>query len=343
MAEPGARAGRWDRLAARLGLAPVRRRRLFRDRTRLLVGERSGYLVSVVPKHSLNQSRVDLFVRFPQRSTIRGLREDLLKDEALLKAFGRRKRLPKRRRKNFHVGDGSVLLRLPYAVVPPTASRIERALDGLVGAMSRHVRPLDRACEQCAGKADLGVFLVDDLPAIFCEPCVAAFDDGERVADELFDEEEPDFGRGAWVGLAGAGAFGLLGGALAALGPILAPALALPLAALLFAAAGYATSAVAARAFEAPAWSATVARLALALVAAAVGWTAMNAVATMTLRPAIWNLTLLWGSSWGAATAAPRDAAILAGAAAAGWLVELVQSSVHFRPRAKRVRVERVP
>ena len=63
----------------------------------------------------------------------------------------------------------------------------------------------------------------------------------------------------------------------------------------------------------------------------------------MTLRPAIWNLTLLWGSSWGAAAAAPRDAAVLGAAAASGWLVEVLQPIVRFRPRAKAARIERVP
>lgn len=334
--------GRWRRLAARLGLTPVVGRRLLAERVRLLVGERGGYLVAVTPRHSLNSSSVDILVRFPQRSTLAGMREDLLEDPALLAAFGRKRRLPRWRRRNFFVGDGSVLLRLPYAAVPPRARRVERTLDGLVEAMRSHIRPLDGTCEVCGRGGRASLYLADGVPALFCEPCVAEIEESELAFAAEARRQKPDVERGVGLGVAAALAVGIAAGAAASLGPILAPGAALAVAAPIFFAAGLATSAVASRGLQASGASTAALELPLAALAAVVSFTTMNAVATMTLRPAIWNLTLLWRSSWGAASAAPWDLAPLAGAAIAGWLVEVARLAVARRRAAPRTLLERV-
>jgi hypothetical protein len=119
-ADPGG-GGRWGRLAERLGLTLVEGGGLLSRRRPALVGRRNDYLVAVSPSHSLNESSVDLLVRYPRNSTIRGMREDLLEDPALAAAFGRKGRVPRSRRKDLLLGDGLLLLRLPYAVVTPSA------------------------------------------------------------------------------------------------------------------------------------------------------------------------------------------------------------------------------
>src|SRR5438552_225763 len=106
--------GRWPRLGERLGLVPVVRRR----RVCSLVGERDGYLVAVSPSHSLNTSSVDVLVRFPRSSTVRGLREDILDDPALGRGFGRAKGVPRSRRKDLVIGDGVAIMRLTYSFFP---------------------------------------------------------------------------------------------------------------------------------------------------------------------------------------------------------------------------------
>src|SRR5688572_28502905 len=132
--------GNWGRLARRLDLALVRGGGLFSRRRRRLVGIRNGYLVSVTPSRSLNEESVDLLVRFPQRSTVREMREDMLKDPALVAAFGRKRRVPRSRQKYLQVGDGVVLMRLAYRVFPPRAATVERVLDGLIEALKPRIR-----------------------------------------------------------------------------------------------------------------------------------------------------------------------------------------------------------
>jgi hypothetical protein len=173
MSASEAKRDRWDRLGARLGLARVAARAISGSRP-VLVGDRDGYLVAVATTHTLNRSGVDLLVRVPQQSTIRGLREDLLRHEALLKAFGRRRRLPRWRRRDLLVGDGVVMFRLGYAVVPPREERVARSLDALVAATRDHVRSLDPECEGCGERQAFSVWLVDGLPAIYCDRCVDA-------------------------------------------------------------------------------------------------------------------------------------------------------------------------
>ncbi len=322
--------GRWGRLAQRLGLVPVSKKGLLGRRFRMLVGERNGFLVAISSSHAVNSSSVEILVRYPLGHTVRGFAGDL------------KKRLRRRRRRHVHVGDGSVLQRLPYALFPPMLSTIERATDDLVAAMNELVRPLDRACESCKRASDLGMYVVNGVPSVYCESCVGGYLRGaEAIADES-RSVEPDMAGGLTTGLAAAGALGVALGALASLAVIYGGSRAALLAAPVFAVLGFLTSAFASRGFVGSSVVATLAKLPLALVSVPIGSTFMTAVGRMTLEPAEWSLRFLLASFVGSFVGAPRDFALLTGAAAVGWLAESVAWKIgRWRPAA-RIKIERI-
>lgn len=310
------------RLAVRRGLL---------GRRTLLVGDREGYLVAVAPSQSLTAGRVDLLVRYPTSHTIRDLQQDL------------RRKLRRRHRRRLTVGDGAVLLRIPYTIVPPAARTVERALDELVAAMRDHVRTLDRTCEICLQPNDLGMYVCDGAPGLYCSPCIERFVRGEAEIDDAVGRIEPDLGRGIGVGLLAALAFGIaLGGPAGAilvkaerLGPYLVLA-------LLFA-VGFLTSAFASRGYGGSSIASTILKLPLAAVATVVTSTVMNAVARMALEPSEWNLTFLFWSFWGPLRGALSWTLAFLTAAAAGWLVEsIVWAVLRRRPKVRRARIARV-
>ena len=75
-------------MAEHFGFVPVFRKSILGPRLRALVGDRDGYLVAIGSTWTLNRSSVDLLVRFPQRHTVLGFREDLLRNPALGAGFG---------------------------------------------------------------------------------------------------------------------------------------------------------------------------------------------------------------------------------------------------------------
>jgi hypothetical protein len=323
--------GRWGRLAERLGLVRLAVRRRLAGSGTLLVGDRGGYLVALAPSHTLNTSHVDILVRYPLGHTIRDLGADLAAE------------LKRRHRKNLTVGDGAVLLRLPYAVVPPRERTVERALDDLVAAMTDRVRTLDRTCEICLQAGPIGMYVVDGVPGLYCEPCMERFVRGEAELAEAIGRVAPDLERGFWTGLLAALAFGIaLGGPAGAVlvkGGRLGPYLVLP---LLFV-AGYLTSAFASRGFGGSSIVSFLLKLPAIAVAVLVASTVMTAVSRMALSPAEWNLTFLFWSMWGPLRSAPLWALAHLGAAAGGWLVEsIVWAISRRRPRVRRARVVRV-
>jgi hypothetical protein len=334
--------GRWAKLARRLGLTLVMRPGLLGPRTRFLVGTRKNYLLSVAPSHRFNASAVEILVRFPQQSTVLGLREDLLTEPALAAAFGRKRRVPRARRKDLLLGDGTVLMRLTYALLPPSAGRIERVADGLVEALSGHMRPLERVCELCHRDRTPGIYLADGVPAYFCAPCVEQHEQRETEFARLARSIELDYARGLGLGAGAAFAFGLAGGSLAAVPRILAPAIGFYSALPVFWAVGYCASALTGRGLGAGGLSSGVLKLFFTGLGAAVAFTVMNAVATLTLAPVPIGVLLLWSSSWVAVAAAPHRAAALGSAALAGWLFELVGSLKALKRATRTTRVERV-
>lgn len=327
----GAGKGRWARLAARLGLLHLGRGGPFGG-TRMLVGDRSGYLVAVSPSHAVRASSVDILVRFPLGHTVRGFREDVVK------------KLPRRRRKYVYVGDGAVLMRIPYAVVPPFDGAVERALDGLVGAISEHVATLDRTCEGCRQPNDLGIYLIDDVPALYCERCIERY---VRDDDELAEQvahTSPDLGYGAAVGALAALAIGVAAGgpagaAIVKLGPLGSYA-----ALVLFAVAGYLVSALMSRGFQAASVVTTLLKVPALLLCTFVMTTTLTCVTRMALRPAEWNLLFLFTSFWIPIVSTPKVVAVSFGATLAGWLAETAGGAVFGgrRRRARRVRIERL-
>jgi hypothetical protein len=317
-------------MARRLGLLAVVRDGVFGSRTRMLVGERGEYLVAIAPSHSLNASSVDILVRYPQGHTVRGLQDDL------------RRKVRWRRRKQLFVGDGSVLQRMPYALFPPTAGAVERATDELVAAMRDHVRPLDRLCEGCGVAHDLGLFMADGVPGVYCEKCVTNFVRGEEEFAETFRHLAPEYSRGVWIGVVAALAFGLALGSLASLAVVYGGQHVTLFATPVFFAIGYLTSAFASRGFIGSSIASTLAKLPLALLAVPVATTTMTAVGTMTLHPAEWNLVFIVWSLVTPFRSSPKAVAMLAAAVAVGWLVEsAIWTLARWRPK-RRTRVERV-
>lgn len=324
-------SGRWGAIARRLGLLAISRKGLLGERVRMLVGEREGFLVLVTPSFGLNTSSVDVLVRYPQGHTVRGFREDL----AL--------KLRRRRRKHLLIGDGSVLQRLPYTLVPPSARTIERAMDDLVAGMKELVRPVDRLCEGCGTKHDLGLFLADGIPGVYCEPCIHRFVSDEAAVRESFHSAAPDYGRGLGIGSAAAVAFGLVIGPLAA--PVLvhggsfSPLLVTPF----FLVAGYLTSAFASRGFVGSSFGSFLLKLPMALLGMLVTQLTLTAVARMTVEPAEWNLVFMYSTTIRAVTSAPILLAVYAAAAILGWLAESTVWAVgRRRPKKGRTRIERI-
>ena len=321
---PGKLRGRWQRIADRFGLVPVFRKTWLGTRLQALVGDREGYLVAIGSTWTLNRSSVDLLVRFPQRHTVLGFRDDLLRNPALLQAFGRRKKLPRRIRRTVFLADGTVLVRLPYELFPPSMKKIERVLDGLIAAMRDHVRTLERLCESCAEPSDLGIFLADGIPALLCERCVETYREREQEIVRQVRDLEPDLGEGSAIGIAAALAFGLAIGALSSIGPSQAGEVGGYIAVPAFFAIGYLTAAFASRAFVGASFVSSALKLPFATLGAFVGWVLMNAVARKTVTVAEWNLTLLMNSIWRPGSSSPRLAVFLLGASLLGALVEII-------------------
>jgi hypothetical protein len=328
--------GRWGRLAARLGLAVVERRWFLARRIRALVGQRHGYLVCVSPGHGINSSSVDVLVRHP-RETVHGLREDLLGDPRLAAAFGRRRRVPRTRRRNLLTGDGAVLMRLTYAFFPPRNARVELVVDGLIEALGDRLRALERKCEICEYDRDPLVCLADGVPGYYCQACLDQFQEEESKYTRLWRSLEPDYPLGLGVGLSAMLALGLTGGALVAVvGLVTRSSPHHALLAPLFAVIGYLVSSLASRGLCGTRLGALMARLPFSLAAAVVAWTAMHAITSMTLRPGAWTFWFLLASGWGAALAAPQAHAWYIGAAAAGWAAEVAWTLVAHRRRLRR-------
>lgn len=340
--EPKTPASKWEKVAANLGLQAIRSGGIFGERTRLVVGDRGGYLLAITPGHAARKNAVEVLARFPQRMTVLGFRDDLLRHKALLAAFGRKRKLPLRRIRHIKVGDGAVLVRLPYIVFEPTRSRIERVTTGLVEALTDLIRPLDRLCESCGQPYNLGLFLADGIPAYFCDTCIDDHQRDEEALAEQLRRLEPDTGRGLGTGALAAFSLGIALGAGAAIGVILGGSLALWIALPIFALLGFGVSNVARRGFLGWSVATIFLKIPLVLLAVAVAFTAMNAVATMTLQPAIWNLMLLKASSIDAARARPVAAGLLAGAGLAGWLLESVWLIVARLKPHKRTEIERL-
>ncbi len=315
-----------------------------RRRPRMLVGERNGYLTAISNRHTLNASYVDVLVRFPQRHTVRELREDLIEHASLRDAFGIVKRLSRFRRRNLFVGDGSVLLRLPYAMFPPRKRTVERSLDGLIGAMRDHVAPLERTCESCARPENVTIYLADGVPGYYCDACVSTIVSGEKQLREALRKAAPDVGRGAGIGALAAVAIGLALGPVAAIPLAKVPAFWLYIAAPVFAAVGVLVSGLSGRGFGVSTRVHVILlKLLLAAFGGVVAFTIMNAVATMTIKPAEWNLVLLISSARGGAVGGLRHAAqVLAVATLAGWACETTWELAATARIGTRTRIERV-
>lgn len=321
---PGSLKGRWRRIAERLGFVPVFRKALLGTRLKALVGDRDGYLVAIGSTWTLNRSSVDLLIRFPQRHTVLGFRDDLLRNPALLEAFGLRRRLPRRIRRTIFLADGTVLVRLPYDLFPPSSGRIERVLDGVIAAMRDHVPTLERVCELCARPSELGIFLADGVPALLCEPCVSSYQSHEQEIVRQVRELEPDIGEGSAIGIAAAVAFGIAIGAVSSIGPSKAGAIGNYIVAPAYFALGYLTAAFASRGFVGSSVASNALKLPFASIAAFTSWILMNAVSRMSTGPAEWNLTLLINSVWRPGSSSPRVALILLGASLLGAVVETI-------------------
>lgn len=334
--------GKWERLAEALGFVPVYRRRWIGSRIRMLVGDREGYLAAIWPTNTLSRTSVDVLVRFPQAHTVRGFREDLLGHPAFVAGFGRRRRLPRRRCRNVYVADGSVLVRLPYEVIPPSRRRIELVLDGLVTAMRDHVRTLDRLCEMCARPDALGIYLADGIPAILCEPCVASYQHRESEIVRQIREREPELPSGIGLGAGAAVAFGIAAGALAAPAPALLGPAGVYVTSPAFFLIGYLVAAFASRDFVGSGVASTLVKFPIAVFGGLVGWTVMNAVARQVVDPAIWNLTLLAHSVWRPGVSSARHAIVIGSVALAGALTESVVGAIGRRRVTRLTALERV-
>jgi len=312
------------------------------SRVRQLVGFCNGYLVSIAPASSLRTSSVDILVRFPRNSTVRGFWEDIVDDPSLAAGFGRRKRMPRSRRKDVLVGDGSVLLRLTYDVLPPRASRVERVTKGLVDALSHHMRPLDFVCEICGHDRSPDVYLADGIPTLVCESCLEDFRQRERDYSERVRAIPPDIRRGVGLGVGAAFAFGLTGGALAAVPRIVLPSIGFILSLAFLAGVGYAVSLFMSRGFGGSNLQATATKIPAAVLGGLVAFVASNAVTSMTITPEPLSLWVLYGASLGAAIAVPANLAMMLAATLAGWLVESVVDLVQGRRQHRATSLERV-
>ncbi len=334
--------GRWQRLADRLGFRPVFRKTLLGSRMLGLVGDRHGYLVAIASTWTLNRSSIDLLVRFPQRHTVLGFRDDLLRNPALVAAFGRRRRLPRRIRRTVVLADGTVLVRLPYELFPPSAKKVERVLDGLIAAMGDHVRTLERLCEVCGRPTDLAIFLSDGVPALLCEPCVSGYGDQEQEIQRMVRELEPDLGEGSHLGVAAGVAFGIVVGALSSICVVLGGEAGGLIAAPGFFVLGYLTAALASRGFVGSSLASSLLKLPLAAAGAFVAWVVMNAVAKQTIDPALWNMTLVLNSVWRPGASSPKVALILGLSALAGAFVEIVVFALTRRRPVRTMKIDRV-
>jgi hypothetical protein len=337
--------GRWERLASRLGLTRLTRRRVLG--THRLVGERNGRLVAIWASHSLSASSVDLLVRYPQRSTVRGMRESMLTDSELASAFGRKRSVPRSKRKDLFVGDGSVVMRLRWAVFPPSNSRIEKVLDALIGAVGRESRELDRVCEGCEQDRSPSVFLIDGFPGYFCQSCVDQHMEGDSARAEWMKSVEGDVETGATLGAVSALAFGLFLGAIAsiAVSKIGEPVLVNPAAILVFvctALLGYLVTVFTQRGLQDfSIWSGMLA-FPFVLLGTLVLSTSMWLVARQTLRPAPYTIGLLLYSIWNEGVARPGLSLSMAGAAIAGWLVALLIRGIWLIRQRRSSKVEAV-
>jgi len=289
--------GRWARLGARLGLVPVKGRGPRGRGVRCLVGERGGRLVALWGSHSIDASSVDVMVRYPQRTTVRGMRESLLNDPELAAAFGRKLAVPRSRRKDLIVGDGTVVMRLKYTLVPPSPKRVERVVDALLAAVGREARGLDRVCEVCLQAKDPSVYFVDGFPGYYCETCVETQLAGETERAAWLRSVAPDYGRGAVLGSSAAVAIGLLGGSLAAVAMVRVgtPVLVNPSAVLILllaAAAGFGIATASYRGFQDFKFASGLLPLPAAWLGAVVFSGAMRLVARQTLAPGPYTLRL---------------------------------------------------
>jgi hypothetical protein len=333
--------GKWGRVAERLGLTVVTSGRLAK-RVRCLVGFHGGFLLAIAPASSFRTSSVEILVRFPRNSTVRGFWDDIVNDASLAGAFGRRRRLPRSRRKDLLVGDGSLLFRLTYDMFPPRANRIERVTKALVEALSHHMRPLERVCELCSHERDPGIYLADGVPALVCARCLEAYLEHERDFADKVRAIPPDLGRGTALGVGAALAFGIAGGALASVPNILLPSIGSVVGLPILAAVGFAVSLFMSRGFSGFSVGSTFAKLPVVLLGGLAAYTTANAVTTMTVLPEPVGLLLLWRSSVVAALASPSSAVLAAGASLAGWATELVTFLVSLRRRTRMTTVEQV-
>jgi hypothetical protein len=335
--------GRWGRLAARLRLVPLARR----GARRCLVGERDSRLVAIWSSHGLNASSVDVLVRYPQKSTVRGLRESLLTAPELASAFGRKSALPRSRRGDLFVADGSVVMRLKYSFFPPTANRIERVLDGLVAALDRETRSLERICESCQQSRDPAVCLVDGFPGYFCDGCIEQHVRGESDRVDWVRSIPGSYGASAALGLAAAGAFGFTGGALAA---IVAAKVATPvflnpsgaLILLLAIAAGYGVSLVALRGLQNFRIRSGLFPLPFAWLAAVLFSGTMWLVSRQISSPAEYSLRLVESAFVADALRRPTFSIALVAAVTAGFLVAALARIRWLIAARRSSRVERV-
>jgi hypothetical protein len=208
--------------------------------------------------------------------------------------------------------------------------------------MRDHVRPLDRHCESCDTAHDLGMYLAEGVPGVYCERCIDEFVRGEREFAEAVRSLEPDYERGAGLGALGALAVGIAAGCVGVFPAVYAGRLAVALTVPIFVVLGYLASAVASRGFVGWSVGSAALKLVFALLGVPVAFTVMNAVATMTLHPAEWTPRFVFFSFWGPLRAAPRTFAIYAAAAAVGWLVETVVYAVSRRTPVRKTRIERI-
>jgi hypothetical protein len=331
--------GKWGRLAERLGLTPVRSSH-FPGFVRCLVGFHGGYLVSISPASSFRSSSVDILVRYPRSSTVRGFWDDIVNDRTLAEAFGRKRRMPRSRRKDVLVGDGSLLLRLTYDFFPPSAKRIERVTKGLVETLSHHMRPLERVCELCNQNREPGVYLADGVPALVCGTCLEDYRNRERDYAERLKAIPPDVGRGFGLGLGAALAFGLAAGALAAIPKILLPTVGFVIGLPLFAALGFGVSLFMSRGYSGFSVGSVLAKVPVCLIGGIVGFTTSNAVTSMTVGPEPFSGWLLWQSSIGLARALPHYFVAVLSASLVGWLAELVALLFSLRKRTRATEIE---
>ena len=193
----------YEALASTIGITSYTKNGPFTGKKGTLIGEKSGYLVSVGLHQKENSSGVGILIRYKRIENFEMIRTTVHFSPALLTGL-KIKELSDRHRKEFLITEDSFFWMWPYVFKKPAPELIAEMVETFISAVKQAAPGFDGKCERCAANTVTNISLFNSVPVYYCPPCQQAVKDEMGIAETEYDQRPSNLLKGILYGAAGA-------------------------------------------------------------------------------------------------------------------------------------------